>query len=178
MLYTWGNIKFCIGFDLDFLASATFWRLWLDQEVSLLYAHVSLKARGTKNNFFWPVSSQFAILRADLWVHCRKIDRNGYMSLMNVMCNMSQFVVVVPVLDESSATLASYSMQHVLSKFSLCHLVVLDKGTSFKGAFIDMRESLYLNHDVLTKRIYKGLTVEHFHRFLNERHHSRWRARY
>ena len=84
-------------------------------------------------------------------------DSNDYMALMNVICDMSQFVVIVPVPDESSATLASYFMQHmllkfgfvpvfdessttlasyfmqhVLLKFVLCHLVVLDDGTPFK----------------------------------------------
>ena len=31
-----------------------------------------------------------------------------------------------------------------------------------------MCEALNLNHDVLAKRNYKGLTVEHFHRFFNK----------
>ena len=31
-----------------------------------------------------------------------------------------------------------------------------------------MCETLNLNHDVLAKRNYKGLTVEYFHRFLNK----------
>ena len=90
------------------------------------------------------------------------------MALMNAMCDMCQFVVVVPVPDESSATLAEYFMQHVLMKFGLCYLVVLDDGSPFKGAFIAMCNSLNLNHDVLAKRNHKGLTVEHFHRFLNK----------
>ena len=56
------------------------------------------------------------------------------MGLINSMYDMSQFVVVVPVPDESSAILASSFMQHVLMKFGLCHLVVLDDGTPFKEA--------------------------------------------
>ena len=31
-----------------------------------------------------------------------------------------------------------------------------------------MCDDLNLNHDVLAKRNHKGLTVEHFHRFLNK----------
>ena len=87
---------------------------------------------------------------------------------MNTMCDMSQFVVVVPVPNESSTTLASFFMQHVLMKFGICHLVVLDDGSPFKGAFIAMCDALNLNYDVLAKRNHKGLTVEHFHRFLNK----------
>ena len=64
--------------------------------------------------FSWPVSSPFAILHADLWVPDHFTDSNGNVALMNVMCDMTQFVVVVPVPDETSATLAEYFMQHVL----------------------------------------------------------------
>ena len=81
---------------------------------------------------------------------------------------MIQFVVVVPVPNESSATLVSFFMQYVLIKFGLFHLVVLDDGSPFKGAFIAMYYALNLNYDVLAKRNRKGLTVEYFHRFLNK----------
>ena len=45
---------------------------------------------------------------------------------------MSKFVVVVPVPDEISATLASHFMQHILIKFRFYHLVVLVDGNAFK----------------------------------------------
>ena len=81
---------------------------------------------------------------------------------------MSQFVVVVHVPDESSDTLASYFMQYVLMKFGFFHLVVLDDKNPFKGVFIAMCDALNMNHDVLSKCNHKGLTVEHFHRFMNK----------
>ena len=59
-------------------------------------------------------------------------------------------------------------MQHVLMKFFLCHLVVLDYGSPFKGAFIAMCDALNIKYDVLAKRSHKGLTMEHFHRILNK----------
>ena len=58
--------------------------------------------------------------------------------LLNAMCDTSQFVVVVLVRDETSTTLADNSMQQVLMKFGLCHLVVLDDGSPCKGSFIAM----------------------------------------
>ena len=88
--------------------------------------------------FSWPVSSPFVILHVDLWIPSHHTNENGNMALMNSMCNMTQFVVVIPVLDESFATLSSYFIQHVLMKFGLCHLVVLDDGTPIKGAYIAM----------------------------------------
>ena len=82
--------------------------------------------------FFWPFSSPFAILHVDLWILGHHRDPNGYMALMNAMCSMSQFVVVVPVHDESSATLTDNFMQQVLMKFGLCHLFALDDGYLLK----------------------------------------------
>ena len=59
-------------------------------------------------------------------------------------------------------------MEHILIKFVLCHLIVLDDGTLFKGAFIAICQALSINYDILAKPNHKGLTVEHFHRFLNK----------
>ena len=126
------------------------------------------RGRGQELMFSWPVSSPFAILHADRWMPGHLTDPNGYMELMNTMCDMSQFVVVVSVPNESSATLAYFFMQHVLLKFGLCHLVVLDDGSHFQGAFIAMYDALSLNYDVLAKRNHKGLTVEYFHCVLNK----------
>ena len=77
----------------------------------------------------WLASSSFAILYLHLWMIGHHTDSNGYMALMKITCDMNQFLVVIPVPDESSATLASYSVQHFLLKFDLCNLVVLDDGT-------------------------------------------------
>ena len=92
-------------------------------------------------------------------------DSKGNTALMNAMCDMSQCVVVMPVPDESSATLPNNFFQHMLMKFGLCHLVVLDDGDSFKGVFVAMSKSLKLKYDILAKRNHKGLSVEHFHLF-------------
>ena len=73
------------------------------------------------------------------------------------MYDMSQFVVVIPILDEPSATLVSYSMEHVSMKFGLCHLVILDDGTLFNRDFIAIFEPLNLNRDILAKRNHKAL---------------------
>ena len=50
----------------------------------------------------------------------------------------------------------------------MCYLIVLDDGTPFKGSFVAMYQSLKLNYEILAKRNHKGLSVEHFHRFLNK----------
>ena len=59
----------------------------------------------------------------------------GKFALMNLMCDMTQFVIVVPVPNEIATTLAEYFMQHVLLKFDICHHIILDNGSLFKGVF-------------------------------------------
>ena len=104
-----------------------------------------------------------------MWIHVYYIDTSSYIALMNYICDMSQFVVVVSVPDKSSATLASYVMQHVLMKFGLYHLIVLYHGSPFKRYFIAMCEALNMSNDIFAKHNHKGFTVEHFYRFLNKR---------
>ena len=60
--------------------------------------------------FSWPVSSPFSNLHADLWVLGHFVDSSGNVALMNIMCDMTQFVVVVPVPDETSATFVEHVM--------------------------------------------------------------------
>ena len=95
--------------------------------------------------FSWSLSSPFAILHVDLWSPEHMTDQNGEIALMNTKCDMTQFVVVIPVLDETSATLTSHFMLHTLLKFGICHLVVFDDDTPFKGDFVAMCQALNLN---------------------------------
>ena len=155
LLDTWGYIKPFIRFDFE-LFGIGYILMFLNVYKSIpnVYSRI-VGDEELRNNFSWLISSLFAILHIDI-------------SLMKVICDMSQFISVVPVSDESSATLDFYSMQHVLLKFGLCYFVVLDDCIPFKGAFIAMCEALYLIHDILENRNHKGLTVEYFHCFLNK----------
>ena len=108
------------------------------------------------------------MLYVDIWMPGKYTDSKGNMALINAMCDMSQFVVGVPVPDETSATLVEYFFQHILMKFGIYHFNVLDDGNPFKGSFIAMCKALKLNYDILVKSNHKGLSVEHFHRFLNK----------
>ena len=48
------------------------------------------------------------------------------------MCDLTQFVVVFPVTGMTVSIITKYFMQEVLSKFGICHLVVMDDSTIFK----------------------------------------------
>ena len=82
------------------------------------------RRRGRELMFSWPVSSPFVIIHVDLWIPGKYTDSNGNMALMNAICDMSQFVVVVPVTNESSTTLAENFFQYVFMKFA-CDLQAL-----------------------------------------------------
>ena len=59
-------------------------------------------------------------------------------------------------------------MHHVLIRFGLYHLVVLDDDNPFKGSFNTMCQVLLLNSDVLAKRKQRRCMVDHYHRFFNK----------
>ena len=65
----------------------------------------------------WPVSSPFPIHHADLWMPGHFTDSNDNVALMNIMCDITQFIIVVPAPNETAATLAEYFIQHVLLNF-------------------------------------------------------------
>ena len=53
-------------------------------------------------------------------------NRNGNITFINVMYDMTQFVIVIPVPNKIVTTLTEHIMQHVHFKFSICHLIILD----------------------------------------------------
>ena len=56
------------------------------------------------------MNSLFAIIHVELWIPSNYTDNNGYMDLMNIICDMSQFVIIVPVSDNFSPVFASHFM--------------------------------------------------------------------
>ena len=122
-----------------------------------LYAYIPLETMWSKINVFLPVSFPFVILHVYLWIPGHHTNSNDNIALMNAMCDMSQFVVDIPVPDENSATLAINFMQHVLIKFGIRYLVVLDDNNPFKQAIIAMYQAFNLNYDILTKWNHKAL---------------------
>ena len=47
------------------------------------------RRRGQQLMFSWSISSPFAILHVDLWITIYHKDPNGYMTLINAMCDMN-----------------------------------------------------------------------------------------
>ena len=83
------------------------------------------------------------------------------------MFDITQYGVTVSISKCTSTIISQYFMQDVLIMFGLCHLAAIDDGTPFKSIFPAMCDCLTINHEVVTKRNHKGVSVERFHRFLN-----------
>ena len=79
---------------------------------------------------------------------------------MNAMYDITQFIVVVLVPNETESALVDHFMHHVLLKFSIYHLVLLDDDRRLKGVFSEVYKELYINFDILAKINHKGLLVE------------------
>ena len=58
-------------------------------------------------------------------------------------------------------------MEHVLLKFGLCVMVVVDEGKEFCSTFKEMCRLLNIRCHTVAKRNHKVVGVERFHRFLN-----------
>ena len=72
---------------------------------------------------------------------------------MNVMCDMTQFIIDVPVKNETSSILVDHFIQHILLKFGIYHLVILDNDIPFKGIFSMICKTLNNNFDILEKTL-------------------------
>jgi len=107
-------------------------------------------------------------LHADLWYPGDFTDYTESHYLLNVMCDLTQFVVVVPVPGCTSAIIAKHFVQDVLFKFDICYLVVIDDGTPFKSAFTAACNLLKILFECAAKRNHKSLLVEKMHRCLNK----------
>ena len=60
------------------------------------------RRRGQEVIFSWSVSSPFVILHVDFCLPGNFTDSSGNVSLMNVKCEMTQFVIVVPDPNEKN----------------------------------------------------------------------------
>jgi hypothetical protein len=87
---------------------------------------------------------------------------------MNVMCDLTGFVIVNATNNMIAHDLARLFVQEVLLKVRFCGLVVVDDGSTFKGLFKTVWAALSIDFHVAARSNHKAVRVEHFHRFLNK----------
>jgi len=84
------------------------------------------------------------------------------------MCDLTGFVILVPVHSILAHDLATSIMQDVLLKVGFCRAVSIDDGSTFKGTFITMCTSLGIHLAPAAKGNHKSVSVERFFRYLNK----------
>ena len=92
--------------------------------------------------------------------------KQGY--LMNGVCDLTQFVVSCPTSNITAVSLAELFMSDIVLTFLMCSVVVVDDGSTFKGAFIDTCKALNIHYWCLSRGNHKGNSMKRYHRFLNK----------
>ena len=118
--------------------------------------------------FSWPVTIPFWILHCDIWSPGNITDSEGNTSVLNCMCDLTQFVVSIITSDTTAASLSQLIMEHVLLKYGMCAVIVVDAASNFKGIFEQMCSILSITFWPLSRGNHHGLSVERYHRFLNK----------
>jgi hypothetical protein len=125
-------------------------------------------ARNIELIFSWPLCCPFYILHVDLWAPGDIANYRGETYLMNVMCDLTGFVIVNAASNITAHDLARLFVQEVLLKIGFCGLVVVDDGSTFKGLFQTVCTTLNIDIHVAARRNHKAVGIDHFHRFLNK----------
>ena len=82
------------------------------------------------------------------------------------MCDMTQFVVSIPIKYTEASYLARLFVAGIFLKFGLCLMVIVGDGNTFRGEFEQMYEMLNMRFHIVAKRNYKAVGIEQYHKFL------------
>ena len=126
------------------------------------------RSRRSELYFSWPVTVPFWIMHIDLWSPGTVTDQDGFCYLLNCMCDLTQFVISIPVADTTAVNLAELFVEQVILTYGMCAVIVVDDGSNFKGVFESMCKILDITLWTLARGNHKGNSVERFHRFLNK----------
>jgi hypothetical protein len=118
--------------------------------------------------FSWPVTAPMFVLHCDLWSPGAALSESGATHLLSAMCDLTQFVVSVPVSDTHAHELARLLFQEILLKVGMCGLIVVDAGSTFCGVFADACALLGIRLHPASRGNHKAVSVERFFRYLNK----------
>ena len=122
----------------------------------------------------WPVTVPFWIIHVKLWSPGQTIKSSGSkISLLNCICDLTQFIVSSVVNNIDASSLAHTFMSDVVLTFGMCLAVVIYDCSSFKSTFILMCDALKINYWCLSRGNHCGNYVEHYHFFPKKQRLSR-----
>ena len=90
------------------------------------------------------------------------------MMLMNVMCDLTQFVISSIAANPTAESLAQTFMEDVVLTFSMVAVVVVDADSKFLKEFEQMCKALGMIFWTLARGNHIGNSVEKYHCFLNK----------
>ena len=82
---------------------------------------------------------------------------------MNVMCDVTQYVVSTPTYNITAENLTKLFMVEVFLNFEMCAVIVINDGSTFKDTFETMCKALKIAYWCISKGDHKGNSVEIFH---------------
>jgi hypothetical protein len=140
---------------------------WIKECAHCILTDKSIR-RHSEVLFSWPVTAPMFVLHCDLWSPGATVADSGASHLLSAMCDLTQFVVSVPVTDTHAHELARLLFQEVLLKVGMCGLIVVDAGSTFCGVFADACALLGLRVHATSRGNHKAVSVERFFRYLNK----------
>jgi hypothetical protein len=100
------------------------------------------------------------VLDCDLWSPGSTISSSGHTHLLSAMCDLTQFVVSVPIRITHAHDLARVLFQEILLKVGMCGLIVTDAGSTFCGIFADTCKLLSIWLHAASHGNHKAISVE------------------
>ena len=74
------------------------------------------------------------IIHIDIWCPGHILDSTGRKRhQINIMCNLTQFVVSTPTYNITADNLTKLFLEEVILDFVTCAFIVIDDGSAFKG---------------------------------------------
>ena len=116
--------------------------------------------------YSFPLDAPMNTIHADLWSPGKQIGFDGATALMVVVCHMTTFVAIEPVVEQSSKSFAK-AVYKIMMRYGLASLIVTDPDSKFKGEFIGMCDLLKIPHHMSSKGNHNAVIVERFNKFLN-----------
>ena len=105
-------------------------------------------------------------IHTDLWVPGKTLSFDGYTGLMIIVCHMTGFAAIEPVIEATSESLAK-AVYKIFMRYGLCHMIMINPDSKCKGRFKGMTALLTFQHHMCARGHHDTILVERFNRFLN-----------
>ena len=97
------------------------------------------------------------------------ISEKGNRYAVTIQCDLSKYIIIVPIPDKSSITIARAIVENCILIYGPMKAIRTDQGTEYKGVFDSVCSLLQINHNLATAYHLQTIdALERNHRCLNE----------